>query len=44
MNLIVFSITGLVEYLFFQYMASKYVPVNPTDIPGEVIQKIKTKI
>ncbi len=44
MNLVVFSITGLIEFLFFNFVASKYVPVVPTDISGEVINTIKTKI
>ena len=44
MNIIIFSITGLMEFLFFQFIASKYVPVNPTDVSEEVIQQIKLKI
>jgi hypothetical protein len=44
MNIVVFSITGLIEFLFFNFVASKYVPVVPTDISGQVINTIKTKI
>ena len=44
MNLIVFSLAGGVEFLFFNYIASKYVPVTPDVSTNEVINIIKNNI
>ena len=44
MNLIIFSITGLIEYFFFTKVASKYVPVMPNEISDTMLERIKRNI
>ena len=44
MNLIIFSITGLIEYLFFANVASKYVPVTPDVISKTMLERAKYNI
>ena len=44
MNLIIFSITGLIEYFFFTKVASKYVPVMPNEISDTMLERIKHNI
>lgn len=44
MNLIVFSIAGGVEFLFFNFIASKYIPVTPDVTTNEVIDVIKKNL
>jgi hypothetical protein len=44
MNLIIFSLTGLIEFLFFQNVASKYIPVTPDFTSNTVLERIKTNI
>ncbi len=44
MNLIIFSLTGLIEFLFFTFVASKYVPVTPDKISNTVLDRIKYNI
>lgn len=44
MNLIIFSITGGIEYLFFKNVASKYVPVTPDFTTNTVLDRIKYNI
>jgi hypothetical protein len=41
MNIIIFSITGLIEYFFFMNVASKYVPVMPNEITDTMLERIK---
>lgn len=41
MNIIIFSITGLIEYFFFMNVASKYVPVMPNEISDTMLERIK---
>ena len=41
MNIIIFSITGLIEYFFFMNVASKYVPVMPNEISDAMLERIK---
>ena len=43
-NLIIFSITGLVEYIFFAYVASKYTPIMPDTISNTILDRLKTNI
>lgn len=43
-NLIIFSFTGMIEYLFFKYVATKYVPVTPDFTSKTVLNRIKTNI
>lgn len=44
MNLIIFSIAGLLEFLFFKYVASQYIPVTPDVAINEVLNEMKKKI
>ena len=41
MNFIIFSITGIIEYLFFIKVASKYNPIPPNMLLNTVLNKIK---
>jgi len=43
-NGIAFSFIGLVEYLFFTKIALKFIPVNPSVIPKEFINSLKTSL
>ena len=40
-NFIIFSITGIIEYLFFIKVASKYNPIPPNMLLNTVLNKIK---
>ena len=40
-NLIVFSFVGIIEYLFFTTVASKYVPVTPDLLSKTILDRIK---
>lgn len=44
MNLIIFSLTGLVEYLFFVNVASIYVPVTPNFTTNTMLDEVKKQI
>ena len=44
MNIIIFSITGLIEYLFFVNVASKYIPITPDVISNTMLERIKYNI
>jgi hypothetical protein len=44
MNVIIFSITGLIEYLFFTNVASKYIPVTPDVISKTMLERAKYNI
>jgi len=44
MNLVIFSITGGIEYLFFANVASKYVPVTPDFTTNTMLDRIKYNI
>lgn len=44
MNFVIFSLTGLIEFLFFQDVASKYIPVTPDFTTNTVLERIKTNI
>jgi hypothetical protein len=43
-NLIIFSIVGTIEFLFFVFIVSKYVPTTPDIIGITAIEKIKENI
>lgn len=43
-NIIVFSITGFIEYLFFTQVATKYVPFTPDFTSKTVLERIKYNI
>ena len=43
-NIIIFSITGVIEYLFFMKVASKYIPVTPDFTSTSVLDRIKYNI
>jgi len=42
-NLIIFSIAGVVEILFFKYVAVKYIPVTPDAATSNVLDGVKDK-
>lgn len=44
MNLVIFSLTGLIEFLFFTFVASKYIPVTPDTISNTILDRIKYNI
>ena len=44
MNVIIFSITGVIEYLFFMKVASKYIPVTPDVISNTILEGVKKNI
>lgn len=43
MNVIIFGLAGLCEFLFFQKVASKYIPVTPDIAINEVLNTLKVK-
>lgn len=43
-NLIIFSLTGVIEYLFFTNVASKYIPVNPDFTTNTILDRLKKNI
>lgn len=44
MNAIIFGITGLIEYLFFVNVASKYVPVTPDFTTNTILDRVKKNL
>lgn len=42
-NLIIFSIAGVIEILFFKYVAVKYIPVTPDEATNNVLDGVKDK-
>lgn len=42
-NLVIFSIAGVIEFLFFTHIAVKYIPVTPDAATGNVIDGVKDK-
>jgi Ca2+/Na+ antiporter len=44
MNAIIFGLTGLVEFLFFTFVASKYIPVTPDTVSNTILDRIKYTI
>jgi hypothetical protein len=43
-NVTVFSLVGIIEYIFFKMTASKYIPVYPDTIGNTVLESIKNNI
>jgi len=43
-NIIIFSITGFIEYLFFTLVATKYTPFTPDFTAKTVLDRIKYNI
>jgi predicted PurR-regulated permease PerM len=43
-NLVIFSFIGLIEYLFFTRIASKYIPVTPDFVTESLLERIKYQI
>ena len=41
-NAIIFSFAGLIEYLFFVYIATSYIPVTPDIIATTTFNKISS--
>lgn len=44
MNLVIFSLTGLIEYLFFVNVASIYIPVTPNFTTDTMLEEVKKQI
>lgn len=44
MNFVIFSITGIIEFLFFNFVASKYIPVTPDTISNTALERLKYNI
>jgi hypothetical protein len=44
MNFIVFLLVGIVEFIFFNYVASQYIPVTPDEITNTLVDNIKNKV
>jgi hypothetical protein len=42
-NIIIFSFAGLIEYLFFMYVAVKYIPITPDVLTGSILDNIEDK-
>jgi hypothetical protein len=43
-NFIIFVCVGIIEFLFFNYIASKYVPVTPDFVATSILERIKLNI
>lgn len=43
-NVVVFAFTGVLEFLFFQFVASKYVPVTPDSALGESLDEVEKDV
>ena len=43
-NTTIFLFVGVIEYLFFTYIASKYVPTDPSTIGVRVLERVKYNI
>lgn len=39
-NLVIFMLIGFIEFMFFKFIASKYVPLNKSDVMNTLIQRI----
>lgn len=39
-NIIIFSVVGAFEYLFFRYVVTKYVPVKPSTFERTIFEKL----
>jgi hypothetical protein len=42
-NIMIFSMVGIVEFLFFKYIALKFVPVEPSFIKSKAMEILKKK-
>lgn len=42
-NLVIFSIAGIIEFLFFTQIAIKYIPVTPDKASGSILDGVKDK-
>ena len=40
-NIMTFTLVGIIEFLFFKFIASKFVPVEPSFISKEFLRKIQ---
>ena len=43
-NIVIFAFVGLIEYLFFTQIASKYIPVTPDVAGTTILQRIDDNI
>jgi heme A synthase len=43
-NLVIFSFVGVIEYLFFKYVASKYIPTTPYNVSKTILNSIADKL
>lgn len=43
-NIVIFLFIGMVEFLFFKNIASKYIPIFPVDISTTLLERIKYNI
>ena len=43
-NIVIFSIIGIIEFIFFSQIASKYIPVTPDFVSKSVLDRIKYSI
>lgn len=43
-NIVIFIFIGLIEFLFFKNVASKYVPIFPVEISTTILERIKGNI
>lgn len=43
-NIIIFSLIGTIEFLFFTKIASKYIPVTPDFVSITILNRIKSKV
>ena len=39
-NLVIFLLIGFIEFMFFKFIASKYIPLNKSDVMNTLIQRI----
>lgn len=43
-NIVIFIFIGLIEFLFFKNVASKYIPIFPVEISNTILNRIKNNI
>ena len=43
-NIVIFSLVGIIEFLFFKYIVSKYIPVTPYIVSETIIDEISKRI
>jgi hypothetical protein len=43
-NLVIFSFVGVIEFLFFKYVASKYIPTTPYNVSSTILDRINYNI